>query len=191
MIAIGIDPGVNTGFAIWSTDRFALVRVESMSIIRAMGEVQLYAESRLELDSALQRDHEFIVIVEDARKRKWSGGFREIDENTEKYGAAAREGVGSVKRDCSIWEEFLTEHQIPHEMRFPRATKMLAAPFKRLTLWPERTNQHARDAAMIVFQLNKPMLRLKLETFQQQRGSSRESSLPPNARWSNRGGRRR
>jgi hypothetical protein len=174
MIAIGIDPGVNTGFAIWSTDRFKLTRCESMSIILAMEEVKLHAESARELG------HELIVIVEDARKRK--GKFTIADENAEKYGGGVREGVGSVKRDSKIWEEFLEHHRIPYELRMPRGTKLPDDQFKRLTGWVQRTNKHGRDAAMIVFQLNYPQLRMKLETYKQSREPKHESSLPAGAR---------
>lgn len=176
MIAIGIDPGVTTGFAIWGTDRFSLQRVTSMSIIEAMEEVKLFVEAA----KTTHPPSELIVIVEDARKRK--GKFTIADQNTEKYGAAVREGVGSVKRDSKIWEEFLEYHGIPYEMRLPRGTKLSDDQFKRLTGWPNRTNGHSRDAAMIVFQLNSAILRLKIETYKQRRESARESALPAGAR---------
>lgn len=172
MIAIGIDPGVTTGYAVWNAESFQLVEVRSMGIVRAMRAV-------LDLFTAAGTEgRELIVIVEDARKR---GVFTKMDREQEKYGAAVREGVGSVKRDCSIWEEFLTHHGIPHEMRAPRMTKMDAEPFKQLTGWSQLTNKHARDAAMIVFQLNRTMLRLKLQTYneEQQREKNGEPALHP------------
>lgn len=172
MIAIGIDPGVETGFAIWNADKYSLERVGSMSIIEAMYDVLDLRELSKEL----------IVIVEDARKRK--GKFTIADEHQEQYGAGVREGVGSVKRDSKIWEEFLTHHGIPYEMRTPRGTKLPPDQFVRLTGWSARTNKHARDAAMIVFQLNNPILRLKLQTYQEQRErGAHESSLPAGARF--------
>ncbi len=64
-----------------------------------------------------------------------------------------QQGAGSVKRDCKIWEDFLTDLDIPFEMVAPRKgmTKYSAAAFKKLTGYEGKTSEHARDAAMLVF----------------------------------------
>lgn len=174
MIAVGIDPGVNTGVAIWSATMFSLQSVETMTIIQAMERV-------LGAWRSLPMGVEMIVIVEDARKRK--GVFTIADKNQDEYGGGVREGVGSIKRDSKIWEEFLTHHGIPFEMRVPRGTKMQPDAFARLTGWSDRTSKHSRDAAMVVFQLNLPILRLKLQTYREQRERpSHERALPSGAR---------
>jgi hypothetical protein len=175
VIAVGIDPGVNTGVAIWSAKMFSLQSVETMTIIQAMERV-LGAWR-----SAQTQSIELIVIVEDARRRT---RFDKADKEEEGYREGSRrEGVGSVKRDSKIWEEFLTHHGIPFEMRMPRGTKMEPDAFSRLTGWKERTSKHARDAAMVVFQLNSPILRLKLQTYLEQRERpSHDGALPSGAR---------
>lgn len=177
MIAIGVDPGVTTGLAVWDAEQFKFRDVTSMSILKALQYVR-------DLQGACRFNNvELFVIVEDARKRK--GGFKKADEDTEKYGPGVREAVGSVKRDCSIWEEFLREQQIPFELKYPRRTKRSPDEFARLSGWSDRTNKHQRDAGMIVLQLNKTMLRLKLQTFQidqQQRDNANESTLPAGVR---------
>lgn len=172
MIAIGIDPGVNTGVAVWSAQLFALQSVETMSIIQAFDKVQSVVRSANNLPCPV------IVIVEDARKRK--GIFTIADENSEKYGGGVREGVGSIKRDSSIWEAFLQYHGIPYEMRMPRGTKMSDEAFRKLTGWQGRTSKHSRDAAMVVFQLNSPAIRLKLQTYTE--GGNNEPALPAGTR---------
>lgn len=141
-IYIGIDTGVNTGIAIWQRrPQQAFLIVESTTIHRAMKEVESW-----------HRKHpgELFVRVEDPRQRKW---FGKMDRQQAKYGAAVREGVGSVKRDASIWECFLKDLDIPHEMVAPKnnKTKMTATEFMRLTGWPMDTNEHGRDSAMLVF----------------------------------------
>lgn len=168
MIAIGIDPGVTTGIAVWDAERSAFIEIMSSGIISAMNAVKDHRETFTEI----------FVIVEDARKR---GVFSIADRNEGRYGAGVREGVGSIKRDCSIWEEFLRDHGIPHEMRRPVATKMKAPQFAQLTGWSEQTNSHARDAAMIVFQLNRQILRIKLQTYKEQRERGDEQALHPRA----------
>lgn len=100
------------------------------------------------------------VICEDARLRKW---FGKADQEEAAAGRGRREGAGYAKRDATIWDDLLTAMAIPHEMRKPIATKMKAEPFRRLTKWTGPTNHNARDAAMIVFQLNLPILRAKYQ----------------------------
>jgi hypothetical protein len=62
-------------------------------------------------------------------------------------------GAGSVKRDCSIWEEWCREYGIEFVCPPPRQgmTKLTDAYFRGLTGYDRRTNEHGRDAAMLVF----------------------------------------
>ena len=143
-ILIGIDTGVHTGFAV-AIDRGnggELEQVESLSITQAMEKIQ----DRINLDG---KDNIFLYI-EDARKRTWFGS---MDARQAKSGAGVREGVGSVKRDAQIWEDWCKENQINFKMIHPKnnSTKYKADTFKKITGWTGRTNEHARDAAMLVF----------------------------------------
>lgn len=139
-VMVGIDPGVNTGFAVWNRNLKALERVESLQIHEAMDEVR-----RLHGAGLLHS-----VVFEDARLRTW---FGERDAKQEKYGAGVREGSGSVKRDCAIWAGFLGSLGIAYSAVKPGkgTTKWTADGFKRLTGWTARTNEHGRDAACLVF----------------------------------------
>lgn len=131
-VVIGIDPGVNTGFAI--SEGGKLLRVECMSAVEAeqcvMQCVIVYGAANV------------FVRYEDARMRQWFGS----------KGIGELQGAGSIKRDCSRWQEFLEHHNIPHSRVAPQAnrTKLKADQFKRITGWQGRTNEHARDAAMLV-----------------------------------------
>jgi hypothetical protein len=131
MIHIGIDPGVNTGFAIWDGD--ALTEVTSLGIVDAMLRLQIMANHGVQMT----------VTYEDARLRTWFGA----------KGKEALQGAGSIKRDCGIWAEFLGTLNIPYKAVSPQAKgrKLDAAQFAKLTGWAGRTNEHARDAAMLVF----------------------------------------
>lgn len=132
MIRIGIDPGVNTGYAAYRDDDAKLIACTSLSILAAMDEVR-----RIKDLGVLHS-----VTFEDARLRTWFGS----------KGAEALQGAGSIKRDCSIWQEFLTGLGVPFRQVKPQAggTKWSAEQFKRLTGWQGRTNEHARDAALLV-----------------------------------------
>ena len=83
------------------------------------------------------------VVFEDARQRKW---FGKGDANAKKQGA------GSVKRDCSIWEDFCKDYGIPFRAIPPvkGATKITPEYFKLISHYQGRTSEHSRDAAMLV-----------------------------------------
>ena len=133
---VGIDPGVSTGWAIWSRADKRLVSVETTTISAAMCMV------RLMHDVGSLRS----VVFEDARLRTWFGS----------KGREALQGAGSIKRECGIWEEFLTSLDgVPFKPVSPQSkgAKLNAAQFAKLTGWKGRTSEHARDAAMLVFGL--------------------------------------
>ena len=140
-IVIGIDPGTNTGLAVWDLEGKRFNCIETYSIHRAMEFVRHNSVGTK------------AVIIEDARLRKFFGG---------KDMSAQAQGAGSIKRDCSIWEDFLTEYEIPFILKAPQNTKVPEAVFKKMTGWDKRTSNHARDAAMLVFGLTENNIRLKL-----------------------------
>lgn len=140
MIYIGIDTGVHTGIAVWDSEWKEFVMVDTMKIHEAMNLVYDYADS----DSPLQ------VRFEDSRQRKWIPMSKNM---TAELGRA--QGAGYVKAHCQIWEDFLTDYRIPFEAIAPRRnlTKLSAEQFGRITGYKGRTNEHARDAAMLVYGL--------------------------------------
>lgn len=155
---VGLDPGVTTGWARWDVQAARLTECRGYKIHEAM--------------RALEADRPALVLFEDARQRRW---FGKMDAEQRKYGAAVREGAGSVKRDCSIWADFLEDLGIPYIARPPLAggTKWSALYFKAVTGWDERTNEHARDAAVLVAGLNAPMVQSLIRQHEQR------AALPP------------
>ncbi|MDX7880471.1 hypothetical protein [Acinetobacter nosocomialis] len=143
-VLIGIDTGVHTGFAVAFDQGKGgqLQEVESLTITQAMSKVLEFA--------AENGKENLMLFIEDARLRTW---FGRIDSEQKKYGAGVREGIGSVKRDAQIWEDWCKEQGLKYQMIHPAAnkTKTDAKYFSKLTGWAKRTNEHARDAAMLVF----------------------------------------
>ena len=130
---IGIDPGVHTGIALWNSAGGKFEEIKCMPIHKAMTYVR----------AMKVQGYDFQVRFEDARKRTW-------------FGDAGREqlqGAGSIKRDCTIWEDFLTDEDIPFLPIPPKRnrTKLTRNAFDKLTGWRKATNEHGRDAAMLVF----------------------------------------
>ena len=63
------------------------------------------------------------------------------------------QGVGSVKRDATLRDDYLKDLGVPYEMVPPRynVTKRTSDIFKRYTGWTKPTNEHGRDAAGLIF----------------------------------------
>lgn len=139
MIYVGIDTGTHTGYAVWDSTSKELKECTSLMIHQAMERVR-------RLHGEYGRD--LLVRIEDPRQRTWFGTERmSRDEERKRL-----QGVGSVKRDASIWEDFLSDAGVRFQMVAPKnnTTKISAEYFKSITKWTARTNEHGRDAAMLV-----------------------------------------
>lgn len=128
----GIDTGVNTGLAFWNYDRQEFVALSSMKIHTAMHTVKMYRPD--------------FVRVEDPRLMVLSRKFQKHND------PRTLQNVGSVKRDAKIWGDFLTDLGIPFQMVSPadNIRKLKAADFNQRTGWAGKSNEHGRDAAMLV-----------------------------------------
>ena len=133
-IIIGIDTGAHTGFAVWDCSQRKFLRVETMAIHRAMDEVLKYFA---------QFNDRLFVRIEDPRLRK----FRH--RKSKKLVLVG----GSIARDCEIWDDFLKDHRIRYASMAPKRgmTKVDPNRFKQWTGWEGKTNDHGRDAAMLVY----------------------------------------
>lgn len=133
-IYVGIDAGVNTGVAIYHKNDKSL-QLYTMNIYDAISKV-------IELSTT----HRIYVVIEDARQRKYYGS---------NAGTQALQGVGSIKRDCTIWDETMQSKGINYIMVHPikGGTKLDANIFKKITGYSNRCSSHARDAAMLVYGL--------------------------------------
>ncbi|MCF0201751.1 MAG: hypothetical protein HUK08_00160 [Bacteroidaceae bacterium] len=137
---IGIDTGTHTGYAVWSVSEHRLMRLDTLKIHEAMRAVEnLAASCRTEGLSLLVR-------FEDARQRKY------IQKLSAKQDRDRLQGVGSVKRDCSIWEDFLKALEIDYDPVPPKNNRTKLKPdfFSIIAKWNKRCSEHARDAAMLV-----------------------------------------
>lgn len=160
MNVIGLDPGTITGFATWDAQARQLLEVRSMRVHEAMAEIgQRVAAGQVAL-----------ILFEDARQRRW---FGRMDREQAKYGSAVREGAGSAKRESTLWQDYLTSIDVPFLAKPPHRTKVSARLFTLQTGWTERTNNHARDAAMIVHGLNVPMVTALIRDFHDRAGRRR------------------
>jgi hypothetical protein len=135
---IGIDCGTKTGLCVYNAEE---------KMITVLATYQIHEAMRITEDWCKSWPGQVMVRVEDARQRKWIP--RQKTESAER---GRREGAGSVKRDAAIWEGLLKSLGAKYEMVPPKnnKTKVTADYFKKLTGYQERTNEHCRDAAMLV-----------------------------------------
>ena len=137
-IAIGIDPGVHTGISIWDSSEKKFLSIQTVKIHEAMEIVK----------AAKLQNGEIMVIYEDARKRKFDPGL--TDEK--------RQGAGSIKRDCKIWEDFLSAIKVQSKNPAPNGKLNELAGPKKLNIWQQnmkwtkQTSEHARVSALLVWQ---------------------------------------
>lgn len=138
MIIVGIDPGVNTGLAVWDSSARQFLDIRCSGIVDAMDYLRRLREER----------KISLVVFEDARQRKWIPREKDLAE----FRGRAM-GAGSVKRDSAIWEEWCITNRIDFVATPPRQgmTKLNDLYFRGLTGYDRRTNEHGRDAAMLVF----------------------------------------
>lgn len=129
---IGIDPGVTTGIAIWDCKRKKFENIITCGILQAMEKISPYPIF-----------HNVQFVIEDPNQRKWFGNS----------GREKLQGAGSIKRDFSIWKEWFAANEAEYVTIAPKnvLTKINAVKFKALTKCEIKTNQHGRDAAMMVF----------------------------------------
>lgn len=158
MLYVGIDTGTHTGVAIWDTRTQMFLSIECVKIHVAMRIIESLCSCN---------EGNVVVRFEDARQRNW-------------FGTAGREqlqGAGSIKRDCTIWEDYLTDLHARFEAIPPRKnlTKMTAEAFERITGWKGRTNEHERDAAMLVYQAQ-PTLKEMIDNQKHKRNENQKTA---------------
>jgi hypothetical protein len=137
---IGIDPGKNTGIAIKDIGKDKLIFMKTMMIHEAF-------------DIVLKHIKESYILVEDAHL--WN------DKSAKNYNARAQ-GAGSIKRDCTIWKDFLKDHAAFFDMPRPMTKKVKDIKHKEfiaMTGWDGRTNEHNRVAGMMVWGYNEILVK--------------------------------
>lgn len=141
---IGVDPGVLTGLAIYNRPTKTIHLLTSGTLLEMQYILQTHPWNKL------IKFGQVFVRMEDARLRTWVPY-----QKTESRERGRREGAGYVKAHCAVWEDWFNIVGIPFELVAPKnnKTKVDADYFKKLTSYDKRTNDHERDAAMLVIGL--------------------------------------
>lgn len=139
---IGIDPGVNTGVAVWDKKEKAFKyfsTTDFWELIEGIGSLGWTEEDK--------EDH--VVCIEDPNVNKPL--FANKKGSTKSLIKIAQ-NVGSNKREASLLIDFFERNGIAFKALPPsRKGKLSSEQFKAYTGYTGRTNEHVRDAAMLVF----------------------------------------
>ncbi|TGE08273.1 hypothetical protein [Hymenobacter fodinae] len=136
VVHVGIDPGVNVGFALsWAGE---LLQLQTLDFWSAIDELRLLAEGA-----------QLHVYIENPNVNKPT--FFKKGANSVAVRENISQKVGSNKRDAQLLIQFVERLGVKVLAMPPRkAGKITAAGFKQLTGWAQSSSQHARDAAMLV-----------------------------------------
>lgn len=144
---LGVDPGVNTGAALWNAEERRFLFVRALSFWDAIDELYRTHVNLITYGKRL------MAVIENPRaiSAMYKGNY---DDKQGRIRTSVAQDIGSNKRDCQLMMEFCLRNNILTRAVTPgkhSGSKMNAESFKSYTKWPERTNQHGRDAAMLVF----------------------------------------
>lgn len=134
---IGIDVGVHNGFAVWDKTAKRLIELSTYKTWEVI--MWLLVKKNDEID--------FTVRIENPNTWVNYGTLTTKEVNGRKQGA------GSVKRSYQVLIEFFEDNEIKYEAISLRSSlkKLKADKFKILTGIEMKTNEHERDACMMVW----------------------------------------
>ena len=139
MRIIGIDPGMNTGIAIYE-DGY-------------LEELQTIEPIELDLLFTAYAHEPLFICFEDSRLQShvW------LPSQTKGVAANIARKIGMVDAWCYYIERLCEKNNVAYFRVSPKAkgTKVDAELFAKLTGWTERSNQHERDAAMAAYQFRR------------------------------------
>ena len=131
---IGIDPGIVSGFAGWFPQSKEFDVITSLKIYELFRKIEVR-----------QSTFDLHVFIENPNS--WFG-FRGQAQDPNRL-----QGAGAVKQTFKHITEYLTDHNIPFTPTKLQGNmkKVKADYFKKLTGYTLKTNEHSRDASLIVF----------------------------------------
>lgn len=141
---IGIDPGNQNGFAVWSCREKQLKRLKTFSVMQIITELENYKK---------EFGDTFCVILEATylNRAVW------IPTNNRKNFSKIARNVGMNQQTAKFIRDFCKDRNIELIESKPGKkshTKLDSQQFERITGYRGRISQHARDAAMLIFGRN-------------------------------------
>ena len=140
MIYIGIDPGRNTGIAVWDSKSRSYVELKTGDFWDCMATIKKYWKS----------PNPFRIVVENPNLNQpvWAGGTGLGMKQKLKIA----QDVGRNKEDAYLIITWCERQGVDCTQMQPRDKKWNHKEFIQVTKLPlKRSNEHLRDAARLVF----------------------------------------
>lgn len=144
-IFVGIDPGVKTGFAIWFSKPKIFTEISTLSFWGTIKKIDQCA------DEFLDKDLKFYI---EAPHKNPPIFPKHLDQRTIASAMKIAQNVGENKCMAKLIVKYLQNKKVNYSEIQPTKrslTKMNAEVFKKMTKWEERTSEHGRDAACLVW----------------------------------------
>ncbi len=152
-IMIGVDPGSITGVCVWDPDRQKILDMQSMSHVEFM-EWIIIGDGVYHMVVAIENPNLNQPVFMTKEETGIIFGRDRIQSDTALRILLRRaQNIGMNKQIAKTFMEFMESKGIAFVPIRPFRKKMDAEQFKNLTKWEGRTNQHNRDAAILVFGL--------------------------------------
>ena len=155
-VFIGIDAGKVCGVSFWNKAKKCFTSIESYSFWECIEQLEGARKFYIPIN-----DYDLTVVIEDVTQNSpvffASTTYKTTKGNHESKIRAACE---QAKRVGMVWDktELIIEWCERHKVKIIKArpssksgTKMKADTFKNFTKWQGQTNEHGRDAALLVF----------------------------------------
>lgn len=138
MILVGVDPGEKTGICYYDPVK---KKIQDLVTVKPNNFLRM-------IEVAIREG--YIFYIEDSRKQShvWSA-----DGKSKGSANKIARDVGRIDMICSLAEDKAKDYGVPIHFISPlkKGAKLSGGPFEVLTGWSKRSNQHERDAAMLVF----------------------------------------
>lgn len=138
-VCVGVDPGVNSGVAVWSCHSKKFLILSTGKAVEAEHYIKTL------WDDLRSQGKTLMVYVEDVRSLR-------LPKHLQNPGRT--KGAGSVGRDVQRFLDFLEYNGIPHQAAKLSPKEFRSgdgAWFKAKTGYEGRTSEHARSAAGLVW----------------------------------------
>jgi len=134
---IGIDCGVKNGFAVYDSKERCIIELTTYKMYEVL----------FKLQSMIGKEDSVHVRIENPNT------WIDYKHLSVKAVSARKQGAGSVKRSYQVIEEFLIDKGVSFDAVSLRSCmkKVNAETFQRVTGIKQRTNEHERDACMLVW----------------------------------------
>ncbi len=140
-IYIGIDPGVSTGVCVYDAQTRLITRLQTLSFWPLIDFIATWHK---------QEGERLTVIVEDPNLNPAMHWNQKKDVKGFNAATKVAQNVGMNKKEAELIIEFLKRNKINCKAIKPTARKVKEDYFKQLSGYGRQTNQHERDAAMLV-----------------------------------------